>query len=1151
MADDGTPAPDDHGREFPHLHREAQAALRLPKEERIAFAMRDRWIDYPAARRAMNRLSDLMARPVTVRSRGVLLAARPDNGKSTLLARFAKLNQPRTTEDGETVIDFVLMRMPDKPTEDKIWSALLRALRIPHDATKPARALRQRAERVLDAHKTRLLAIDDIHNYLQGSAREQGHALVLLKTLAEDLKMHLAVAGTGAALTAMVTDDQVATRFFQEILPPWRENETLRTLLAGLEAVMPLPAPSGLSDKGMLLAIAAKAYNTIGGHVLIVQLGDGARDPARQGEADARPDRRRGLDSPEERRRRAVGHLIASPGPWPWRLPPIAGESLTSCLIRNARAHGDGAWTFMASAWPGDPVWERDFDADPTSLGPRRGGGYLLAGRPRGQPRRPEASRLRRHHGGMAASPQGGDRGRSGRHAAGPLRRHTGPVPDAACLAVLPRLPRRGGGSLPQGLAPGVRRGMRPAWRAAVDGRLRLLRHGGRAPPLRGLRPQGLPCLPTPPGRPCRPHARDRAARIPVAPAPPVCCPRVGGRVHGGRARAWRGPRHGARDDRRVGTRAGACQTEGGVGPRSRPCRRRGPAALRTLPPRGPRPLVGDRRRLAGRLARQLPRGRGGDRGKPAHLRTLSAAAVPGRAGEAASGAAPQGEEALGASPGRAGPPEAPPPRQAGLPCRTGTADPAGDRTAMIMPVAVAGAEAGDPGRECLRCGRTFAGKAGRMIEGKPACPSCGNALRPAIACAACLRKTKRPGRLPGQEGLVCERCLQADTHATCRTCRRHRRVSRRDAHGRALCAACGAERPVTHACPDCGSETPGTGLARCHDCSLADRIARSVVAEAVQLRQDWVRDLFTGFCGWDRLRRARGDMPRHVAAYARFFAILDRNCAAVSEITQARLIELHGAEGLRCGFQAVAFLADRLSREWVPGMVIAATEQRRVVATVAAANVEPWAGDLDAYRRHLADGGDLAPNTTRMYVAAAAALLRSSGVKQASELTQRHLARHLRGSRGRRNNLLSFLSWASDTSGQRFDPGKARRKSAKKRERATLKKAKVLLDRLGAAGSLRERRALLASATGVLHGLPLSEVLALRRGSAPGDGCAAAIGLDGPFEPARPLAEGFRRIGAPSSAFAFPGRNGLQPLSTAAVRHHLRTVRTRECRSR
>ena len=413
------------------------------------------------------------------------------------------------------------------------------------------------------------------------------------------------------------------------------------------------------------------------------------------------------------------------------------------------------------------------------------------------------------------------------------------------------------------------------------------------------------------------------------------------------------------------------------------------------------------------------------------------------------------------------------------------------------------------------------------------------------MECSACGRGTKRPVRTPGG-GLICEPCAQKDTHATCHTCRRHRPVERRDGEGRALCRSCAANVPVTHACPGCARQTPGAGAARCPACELAGRVAKAVEVEAAVLRQDWVRDLFVAFCGWDGLRRKRGDMPKHIGAYARFFAVIDRECRETAEVTQARLVNLYGAEGLRRGFQVVSFLADRLALAWDPDAVAAANERRRVADVMATARGQSWAGDLAAYRDHLAAGSDIAPATARMYISAAAALLRSSGVCAAANLTQRHLSRHLRRLPGRRTNLLRFLSWLSSKSAQGFDAGTARRTPRRKFERSVIRKAETLLARLSAANGSRERRALVAAVIASVHGMPLKEVLALRRISRTMGSPIAVTRCGMGVELAEPLATAFRGIDACARGFAFQGRNGIQSLTASAVRHHIRTSRDR-----
>jgi len=56
-------------------------------------------------------------------------------------------------------------------------------------------------------------------------------------------------------------------------------------------------------------------------------------------------------------------------GNWAFRLPPLEGELLSSCLARNAYAHGTAPQRFLELFWPHEAIWNRDFDRDPAALG--------------------------------------------------------------------------------------------------------------------------------------------------------------------------------------------------------------------------------------------------------------------------------------------------------------------------------------------------------------------------------------------------------------------------------------------------------------------------------------------------------------------------------------------------------------------------------------------------------------------------------------------------------------------------------------------------------------------------------------------------------------------------------------------------------------
>jgi hypothetical protein len=73
------------------------------------------------------------------------------------------------------------------------------------------------------AASPRMLLIDEIHNLLSCSARDQRAALNAIKYLANKLRVSIVAAGTYEALHVMRSDPQIATRFKQDELPLWTE----------------------------------------------------------------------------------------------------------------------------------------------------------------------------------------------------------------------------------------------------------------------------------------------------------------------------------------------------------------------------------------------------------------------------------------------------------------------------------------------------------------------------------------------------------------------------------------------------------------------------------------------------------------------------------------------------------------------------------------------------------------------------------------------------------------------------------------------------------------------------------------------------------------------------------------------------------------
>ncbi len=84
----------------------------------------------------------------------------------------------------------------------------------------------------------RMLFIDEIHNLLSCSARDQRAALNAIKYLANKLRVSIVAAGTYEALHVMRSDSQIASRFEQHELPIWTESQELRRFIAGYLALL-------------------------------------------------------------------------------------------------------------------------------------------------------------------------------------------------------------------------------------------------------------------------------------------------------------------------------------------------------------------------------------------------------------------------------------------------------------------------------------------------------------------------------------------------------------------------------------------------------------------------------------------------------------------------------------------------------------------------------------------------------------------------------------------------------------------------------------------------------------------------------------------------------------------------------------------------
>ncbi|WP_113719772.1 TniB family NTP-binding protein [Arthrobacter dokdonensis] len=251
---------DDH---LPHLHPAVQATARLSASERIDQIRADRWIGYPKAVEAVDRLQTLLGWPRKQRMPNLLLIGPTNNGKSMIIERFRRQHLPRTEPDREH-IPVVCVQMPAEPTELRFYTALLSAIGAPFRPRQRVVDVERLALALLGEVGVRMLVIDEFHNVLAGRGETRRAFLNLLRFLGNELNIPLVGVGTREAYLAVRSDDQLENRFEPFVLPLWEVGDEARSLLASFAASFPLRSPSRIDGEDMARYLLARSEGTIG-----------------------------------------------------------------------------------------------------------------------------------------------------------------------------------------------------------------------------------------------------------------------------------------------------------------------------------------------------------------------------------------------------------------------------------------------------------------------------------------------------------------------------------------------------------------------------------------------------------------------------------------------------------------------------------------------------------------------------------------------------------------------------------------------------------------------------------------------------------------------------------------------------------------------
>jgi hypothetical protein len=140
-----------------------------------------RWLVYPRAKQVLDRLNFLVDHPRGTRMPSVAIYGDSGMDKTMIMKRFRDQHPPSFNSlTGRLKTPVLAMEMTSRPGERRFYAELLPLLGAPQRPRADIAQMEQAALRIMEAIGGQVLVIDEVHNILAGTSREQR---IVLNTL--------------------------------------------------------------------------------------------------------------------------------------------------------------------------------------------------------------------------------------------------------------------------------------------------------------------------------------------------------------------------------------------------------------------------------------------------------------------------------------------------------------------------------------------------------------------------------------------------------------------------------------------------------------------------------------------------------------------------------------------------------------------------------------------------------------------------------------------------------------------------------------------------------------------------------------------------------------------------------------------------------
>ncbi len=238
---------------YPHLAATIEPIADQSADERIRHIKKKKiWIGFSEAKTIYSRLTELLETKEVDQPGHLAILGDSGSGKSFTFDKFQAAVLEKYADTANSIYPVLRIQHPVEPKEGRLYDSILLAARIPSRTNLNAAKKQNMVTRLIAELGTKMILIDDSHDAIEGTVRQQKMYLTVLRNLAISTNTILVYAGLPTFETLLTHDLQMKRRVEIYHLPIWGKSKALAKFLDAYEHRLPLRKPSNLKSENIV-----------------------------------------------------------------------------------------------------------------------------------------------------------------------------------------------------------------------------------------------------------------------------------------------------------------------------------------------------------------------------------------------------------------------------------------------------------------------------------------------------------------------------------------------------------------------------------------------------------------------------------------------------------------------------------------------------------------------------------------------------------------------------------------------------------------------------------------------------------------------------------------------------------------------------------